>query len=236
MAMLFIKPLWFQGFDIALEIIFAVITIAVSIIAFKLYRLTSERRIKLLATSFLLMALAYVVLFITNIATLVTVVKAPVIFWESLQKLIILNNVGVYLYIVLFLAGLTAILYMTLNVYQTRIYWLLLLPLLIALVFILNKLFLFYIFSSLILIFIVWYYFKCFRVNRHTSNTIIFVAFFFLFLGRVHFIFSINNALFYVLGHFLELIAYLLILFNLLIAMKKGVNHESEKRKTTSHL
>jgi len=57
--------------------------------------------------------------------------------------------------------------------------------------------------------------------RKQKKNLLVLLAFCFLLFGSVHFLVSVNHALFYVIGHFLELIAYVLILTNLLLLMKK---------------
>jgi hypothetical protein len=39
--------------------------------------------------------------------------------------------------------------------------------------------------------------------------------------GTIHFIFSVNQALYYFIGHAMELIAYIFILINLILVVKK---------------
>ena len=54
--------------------------------------------------------------------------------------------------------------------------------------------------------------------NNITDNMMIFL---FLLFGKIHFIFAINHANFYAFGHLLELIAYTLLLADLIIVVRR---------------
>jgi hypothetical protein len=52
-------------------------------------------------------------------------------------------------------------------------------------------------------------------------------AFLFLLFGRAHFIMSVDHELFYALGHILELVAYIFILWNFYLVRKHGKKERS---------
>ena len=84
-----------------------------------------------------------------------------------------------------------------------------------------NTLLAYYILSSIYLALISWHYIQNFLSNRQTKTLLVALAFIFLFFGSFHFFMSVNHELFYVIGYFLELLAYLLILANLYLVLKK---------------
>ena len=131
-----------------------------------------------------------------------------------------LDVISIYTHIILFLTGLSILLYMTLKPNRTT-FWVLLAATLLSLVFISNILLAYYILSSVYLALISWHYIQNFLSNRQTKTLLVALAFIFLFFGSFHFFMSVNHELFYVIGYFLELLAYLLILANLYLVLKK---------------
>ena len=61
MAGLYIIPEWFLGYDIALNLLFGIITLIVSLYAFKIYRLSSLKQSKLFGISFSFISISYFV-------------------------------------------------------------------------------------------------------------------------------------------------------------------------------
>jgi len=43
---MYLVPNWFFGLDIGMELLFAVITILIAVIAFKIYSMTQDRKVK----------------------------------------------------------------------------------------------------------------------------------------------------------------------------------------------
>jgi len=196
-----ISPAWFSGFDALFELFFAVISLTISYFAYKIYQLSDQRPVKLLSFSFLFISLAYVARSMSNF-------------------LPFLDVISIYTHIILFLTGLSILLYMTLKPNRTT-FWVLLAATLLSLVFINNTLLAYYILSSVYLALISWHYIQNFLSNRQTKTLLVALAFIFLFFGSFHFFMSVNHELFYVIGYFLELLAYLLILANLYLVLKK---------------
>jgi len=83
-----------------------------------------------------------------------------------------------------------------------------------------NKLYMFYLITTILLIFITWHFIKNYLRNKRTNTLLIAIAFTFLLFGSFHFLISVDHQLFYVIGHILELFAYLLILINLYLVKK----------------
>ena len=132
-----------------------------------------------------------------------------------------LNNIGMLSHIFLFSLGLITLTYMTLNYKSKKTYSLLLLLILLAFLFTTTPLPLFHILSSVLLIYVTIHFFKNYLGTRRLRNLLMLIAFAFLLFGHIHFIFSISHGYYYVIGHFLELIAYILIITNLLLVIRR---------------
>src|SRR3989344_1468178 len=190
------SPSWFTGYDVLFELFFAIISLAIAFFAYKIYTLSDQRPVKLLSISFLLISLSYAA--------------------RSLP----FKEFSVYAHVILFLTGLAILLTATLRPKKATLCTLIAVTL-GSLVLISNILLAYYILSSVYLALISWHYIQNYLSNRQTKTLLVALAFIFLFFGSFHFFMSVNHELFYVIGYFLELLAYLLILANLYLVLKK---------------
>jgi len=220
MGNVFLVPSWFFGYDVVLELIFAIITLSVGIYAFKIYNLSGQRQTKLFGGGFLFISASYFVQSILNFA-IVSKLNENVCQALKISDVAVLNAVGIYAYIFLFIAGLVTLVYMTFRIKNWKIYSLLLLVSLLAITLIPNTLYFFYLLASVFLFYICTHYFSNYIKNKNPQKLLVLIAFGFLLFSTFHFIFSVNHSLYYAVGHILELIAYILILINLIRVIKK---------------
>lgn len=212
---------WFFGWGIIFKLFFALISLSVSLYAFKIYKLSKQNQPKLFGFAFLFFSLSYFIQSFLNFA-IISKLNQNICDFLKIQTVETLNILGMYTHMILFMIGIVTLIYMTLNITNKKLYSLILT---ISLLFILipqNNLYAFYLLSSIFLIYIFTHYLSNFLKNKQTKTLLISTAFAFLLFGNLHFIFAINHALLYILGNFLELIAYLLILSNLILILKNG--------------
>ena len=217
-------PNWFFGYDIGLEVLFALITIFVAGFAFKAYSLSREEEFKLFGISFALISLSYFAWSLVNI-----------FFVEELSehtRVLLLGNFGllsvfgIYLHILLFMTGLTTLFYMTCKVKSWRLYSMMIITNLLIVLLACNKFFAIYSLSSLLLFFITLFYIDKYFETRNSKIGWLLVAFISLLAANIAFLFGNVNSQ-YVIAHLLELISFGVILVNL-IRMKHG-----EKKKSS---
>jgi hypothetical protein len=218
---MFVTPAWFFVYGIILEIFFAVITFLVSIYAFKIYKLTEEKQNRLFGTAFLFIAVSYVILFIMNIIILARL-DDEISALIKLQAVYLFTLLGTYAHALLFLIGLVILAYVTLRIKNARVLAMLLTITIISVAFSNNKVFMFYVMASVLLLFTVIHYFINYINNKKMSTLLVLVAMIFLLFGTLHFMFAVQHEIYYVLGHLLEFIAYSLILINLIVILKHG--------------
>jgi hypothetical protein len=220
MANMFLSPEWFIGTAILLEIIFTIITFGVSIYAFYIYRLTNQRPAKFFAIAFLGFSASYAIQSVLN-ALLFFRPKEQLYEAISYATLVTFNSISIYTHMLFFLAGLITLAYVTFKISNKKLYTLLMATGLLPLLFIKDSSSLFYVLSSIFLIYISIHYFTNYIKHKQVKTLLVLIAFVFLLIGRIHFIFSVNHALFYAVGHFLELASYLLILISFLMVFKR---------------
>ncbi len=221
MGNIFITPEWFFGYDIVLEILFAVVAMMVSFYAWKIYKITDERNIRLFSMAFLFISLSYITQSILNFIIL-TQLQAKVCGIMNLESVYLLNLFGIYVHSILFLIGLLLLTYVALKIYSLRTFVLLFILVFTSLYFSPHKTFMLYLLSTTLLGFIVYYYIANYINNRKPTTLIVTIAMITLFAGYLYFIFATENPFYYVVGHVLELLAYLLVLGNLIIILRTG--------------
>jgi len=215
----YLIPEWFFGFDIGMEILFAIIAFSVALIAFKINDVTKERKIKLFGIAFLLISLSYVVLGALN-------------FWfvnlasegfrmVDINEVQLIGVISLYLFMILFVGGLVTIAYITCDACKGKTYYLIFGLSLMVIAASLYKLVTFRILSTFLFSFIAYHYFEEFLKNKNRNAFWTLIAFALLFMGSVNFILSPVYYWFYIIGHLFELSAYLIILAILIRSVKK---------------
>jgi len=214
-----IVPYWFAGYNVLFELMFFVIALLVGVYALRIYQLSGQKQSKLFGISFLLISAAYFIQSILNFAASYSMAEGCNM--HSMAAMHSLSSAGIYAHMVLFITGLVTLAYMTLKIKDIRAYGLFLAAILAVLLLNSSKLYFFYALSSILLIYISFYYLRNYLKSRKMSALIVFMAFLFLLFGKIHFIFSVDHGTFYVAGHLLEFTAYALISVNLIDVVKK---------------
>ena len=220
MVYLYIAPEWFFGYDVFLEIGFAIISLLCGYYAVKIHKLTEQIPPKLFGISFFLISASYFVQSFVNFA-IISKLNENMCMALRINDVVFLNTIGIAIHMILFISGLSLLTYMSLKIRSWRVFILIWLICLMSIIFSLNNLYIFYMIASLMLVFVCIHYLQIYLRKRKTRNLLSLVAFAFLLFSTLHFIISVDHALFYMIGHILEFIAYILILINLLLALKK---------------
>ncbi|MBU3923630.1 MAG: hypothetical protein KJ592_01820 [Nanoarchaeota archaeon] len=220
MAHPFVVPSWFFGYSIMFTLAFAIITLGLGLFAFKIHKLSEQKSTKLFGISFIFISLHYFIQSLLNFS-IVSTLNQNICNIMKIDNINSLNTLGAYSHMLFFIMGLATLTYMTLKIENKTTYILLLILPIASIIFSQNKLYLFYAIASIFLIFIAIHYLKNYLKNRQFKTLLILIAFIFLLFGNLHFIFSVNHGVYYIIGHFLELVAYLLILLNFILVLKK---------------
>jgi hypothetical protein len=220
MANIYIVPEWFFGYDVMLEFAFAIITLIVGFFAIKIYRLSGQRQSKFFGISFFLISTSYFFQSLSNLA-MISSLGENICTALQITSISTFNALGIYAHMIFFGLGVVTLTYMTFQVKSTKPYSLLAVIVLLSILFSANQLFLFYLLCSVMLIYICIHYLLNYFKHRKASTLLVLVAFIFLLFGKIHFIFSVNHGNYYVIGHVLGFIGYILILINLILLIRK---------------
>ncbi len=220
MSLTYLSPSWFFGYEVVLELLFAVIALTVALFALKIYRISYQNQIKLFGISFSFISISY---FIQSVFNYLIISKAN----ENISRIFKIQSIarfdamGLYAHIFFMTLGLVILAFMTFKSDKTRIFWLMLITILFGIFLSVNILYTFSLFSSIYLVFLSWHFINNYLQNRQKKTLLIALAFLFLLFGSFHFLIPVNHQLFYVIGQILELFAYLLILLNFYLVRKK---------------
>ncbi len=212
MSLTCLAPTAFLEYDIALEFLFALVTMLVAIYAFKVYKSTSQKQIRTFGIAFSFISLAYLIQAIFSIFALATL--GELACDQLALQTVILNTLGFFGHIVFFITGLALLVYMSFKTNKIRILWLLLLTSIIGIFLGQNIYYSFYTFTSIFLLFLTWRFIENYLKNKQSKSLIIAIAFTMLLIGNLQFLISIDNQIFYISGKSLELVAYMLIMTN----------------------
>ncbi len=220
MSLAYLSPLWFFGYDVALEFLFAVVALMVSIFAFRIYKKTNQGQVKLFGISFSFISMSYFIQSFFNFL-IVSEVNAHVCSALKIQSIQMFDAAGLYFHMILMTIGLAVLAYMTIKSEKIRILWMMIALSLFGIFLSASRLYVFFLFSTIFLILLEWHFITNYLQNKQKKTLFIAIAFLLMLFGNIHFLVSVNHQLFYVIGHVLELIAYLLILSNFYLVLKK---------------
>ncbi|MFA5797377.1 MAG: hypothetical protein WC916_05055 [Candidatus Woesearchaeota archaeon] len=235
MTNVFIVPKWFFGYDIILELVFALITLFVAIYGFKLYKLCREKQFKYFGLAFSFIALSYFLQSLINFFLLYDL-NSKIRSLMHASYIYDLAVIEIFIHIFFFVLGFLLLTYNTFKIDNLRVFYLLFVVVIISIFFSLNKIFMFYLLASVLLFYLVIHYAITYWYNRKPNALIMSIALLLILFSTLHFILAMNQGIYYVIGHIFELIAYLFIAGNLYMIVKNGKdvctvsNHGKKKR------
>ncbi len=220
MSFTYLAPEWFFGYDVILELLFAIVTLMVSLFAFRMYKATDQDQIRLFGISFSFISVSY---FIQSVFNYLMISKANENICNAfkIRSIVLFDTAGLHTHILFMTAGLILLVYMAFKIDDIRVLWLMVLLTLLGIFLNQDIQYMFFLFSTIYLIYLSWHFIKNYLRNRQSKTLLVAIAFVFLLFGMFHFLFSVDHRLFYVVGHLLELVAYLMLLLNFYLVRKK---------------
>lgn len=220
MAYLYLSPHWFLGYDVALELLFAVVSALVGILAFRVHKESGLASVRLFGAGFILIAASYFLHAFFNILIIREASENPYLAINFITYAY-LKTLGFYAHILFMTLGLVMLAYMSFKTTKQQIFWLILLISLAGIVLGRDDLYTYYIITTLLAAAISIHFTVNYFKNKNKKTFLISLAFLLLFISKLHFIFSIQNNTLYALGHIIELVAYGLIGWNFYLVKKR---------------
>jgi hypothetical protein len=215
-----VLPEWFSGYDGIAQLIFSVVTLIVSMYAFKVFRLTQKKESRDLGLGFLFISISYSVWALLNLGVMARLSG----FLCSILNLCIsnvLHELWIYIYMILFIIGILVLLHISLKNASYKVSILLALFFFLVMFFSTKTLFFFYLLTSVVLIFLLVHYFQHFQRKNQTRPLMMALAFLFLVIGNILFVFGLSSGTAYMIGLLFEFTSYMTILFSLPISLRK---------------
>jgi hypothetical protein len=206
-------------YAIILQLLFALITFSVSLVSYKVYRITQNTNTKSMVMAFLFVCGSYGIQAIFNFLILLRVRHSDFVMF-GIHPLSVLNEQGLYLHVVFMAVGLSILMYNAFKTKTRSLLWYLILSSLMILFVSRNILTGFFMLTSLYLGFLAFHYYVNFQDKKTKGAFLITSAFSFLFVGNLMFVVMSASTFFYSLGHLFQFIGYILILVNYYIIQK----------------
>lgn len=223
---LYLVPDWFYIFDLFLGLAFALISLIVSNYAYRIYQLTKEWEFNLFGISFILISLSYIIRTAMN-SFLTTLLSSPDRVL-ALSDISYFSTIVIFSYAFLFIAGYMTLAFTTINATSKRVYFLILVPSLLAFALSENNSMAIYLITVVALIPICFHYGRLYFKTKDYKRLNMFIATLFLLISNIvsMFISDYHFITGYILSSLLELIAYSIIGISLYMVVKNG-----EKKK-----
>lgn len=214
MSLMYFSPSWFFGYDVVLEIFFAIISLMIGLFAYRIYKITEKKRIWLFGIAFVLIGTSYIFQSILNFFIL-SELNANICSSIKVMTVAQFDMMGMTAHMTFMTAGLVMLAYMTFRTEKTSALWLLQLISFAAIFTSRNEIFMFFIVSSIYILYLAIHYLHYYLIKKESKILLVFSAFVLLAIANLQFLFAVDRSLFYVIGHILEFFSYLLILINL---------------------
>jgi hypothetical protein len=215
-------PIWFRGFESLFIFAGGLITLLITLLSYKAYRITQERKFKYFSLAFLSMSLSFV---IVSIFTTILITHVS----EKLYYILGGFDYIFFLHILLALVGYILLLIVTLKI-QDKITSVLLLTLTTLLTLFSYQHFLkFHIISFILLLFLSYQFYMNYLEKKNPNAKLVFTSFYLLTAAQAFIIVSIYIAdVFYVIGRVLQVLGFLLLFYTFLQVV---TNNGGKKRK-----
>ena len=215
------KPHWFIGHDVIIELLFAMIAFSIGFYAYKYYKLSHNSNAKYFGFSFFFLAIAYLTLSITNLTTIISLKNMVMLPLEEASEILLVNNIGFYIYALFYSLGILYLTFTTFKEKSKEFQLLIIMMLIVSITFVSERIILFYLLTTLLLVFVTANYLSIYFREKKKETKIIAISFVIFLIGRIFYALSVHMGMFYFIGHAMELIAYILILINLIRVLRK---------------
>lgn len=221
---LLFRPGWFIGTETIFELVGVLVTFFIGYYSYRVYRLSGNKRYHYLGVGFLAMAFGFLFKVISN---LIVLYYEP--FVRSINlipiKLTYIYTGSLILYGFLVLSGYIVLACLAANIRSRRIIISLsFIALLASLLIRQARSFTFFYFFAFVLlvVYIVPYMYENYKNQKSKSSYLVFLAFLFLTLANLVFIgMGAYGVGLYVIGYGISLLAYLVLIINLILVLRK---------------
>ncbi|MEK6974682.1 MAG: hypothetical protein AABW41_05610 [Nanoarchaeota archaeon] len=224
MVQLLVGPEWFYGLDTLFETFSIIVSFLVGVLAYKIYKLTSQKKYLNFCTAFLMIAAALSFKIISNF----------VVFYKTVEKTFyglftvtythsfdFINLASLYLFRVMFLIAFLIILINIYGIKDKKIISLIVFLSIVSIFFSNFTYLLFHLILALVIGFISFHYFKNYSSKKRRTALLVMLSFLAIFLSQLMFIFYVYQTGFYVLAETFQLLGFLFLLLAYVLISRK---------------
>jgi hypothetical protein len=212
-----LAPPWFVGYDAAMEFFFFLVALLISLFAFSVHRKTGQKGPRSFGWAFLLISLSYIVQSLSNLFILAEMLEVPIRLGE-LYNMAVAELIGAYAHMFLMVCGLALLLNVSEGLGATLASAAVAV---IAIAYSGAPLSTFYLIGSVYLFLLSARFIRNYRENRKPPALLVAAAFILLFFSDVVCFVEADLSWPYVVCHLLQLVAYLILLANFWIVLRK---------------
>ena len=206
-------PEWFTISGIAIEIVFALVTLLIALYSYKIYKITNQEQTGLFSIAFASISLSYLIQAMMNSFIVLGARNAL----DAIAPLVFpLSVIAVSLHVVLMLGGLALLAFVMLKEKNPEVFVLFLFLSFAGLLATKSLILTFYLLSSIYLVFITFRHYCRHKKQGTTNSLLVYLGFAFIFIGNFQLALSMFLGIFFLLGHITILIGYFLLLASLL--------------------
>jgi hypothetical protein len=226
MIRLVFSPTWFMGIDNIFELVTVIVTLLIAIYSRKLYKFTKEKNYRIFSYSFLLMSISYMIKILMDVSVYyptTKIIKVGLLTFvtHTFQRLEAFYAIGSFVERFLLMLGLVGI-FLVLQKKDDKYYSFLLVYLAFVAALFGNYIYhVFHITTSLLLLLIFIHYYHNYLNYRSRNTLLVTISFLLIFLSQIIFITMQLHPLIYVVGEFIQLVGYLVLLYTFILILKK---------------
>ncbi len=225
MATIIYGPTWFFKLDSLFEFIEMIIALIVFINAYRIYKITCQKRYQYLALSFLFIGASLLVRSLTNLAVYTKFLEQnPKVLFTLIQTINDISSIyreGILLFTLLMLIGTLILTLLALKIKNKMSIILIFILSLIAIFLGQSTYVNFYLISSILFIFITIHFIRNWLDHKSLNTFMVFIAFLSLLIANIFFLATVKYQIAYFIGHALQMLGYIVLLIALIRILKK---------------
>ena len=214
-------PSWFWGIDVIFALVFTLVTLLITLMSNKAYKITEDPKYKFFSLSFLLISLASLVFAVFN---------SILIFHLSDKVNLILSAFDFAFLIQVFLSLLAymILIIIVFKIKDTKVVTLLLSLLLLFIIFSHQYTLKYHLTSLVLLAFLAYQFYLNFQEKKSKNTRLVFTSFYLLACAEIFYIINIfTTEYLYVVGQLVQLLGFLVLFYMFMRVLHYG----GEKRK-----
>ena len=217
-------PEWFYGTAAVFEFIVMLITLFIAVYSFRIYFIVNDRKYLYFTLAFLFIAASFFIRAVTDyMASTHLIGRMPnvVAAVSTVATVPQLHSLGYLAHVFLMFAGFMILVAIFLRIHSVMILSLLFIFIIVLTALSQSKYYAFHITLIVMLIYIVLHLLRNYVSRRKLSPFLVLYSMACLLVAQIFFMFVFADKLYYVIGHIIQMAGFLLLLFSLMLVLRR---------------